>query len=761
MPGDRSDRREQTATVSRRLLSRIRTIMAGSGSGQERLDQVVKNIATEMVAEVCSFYLLRDSETLELFATEGLKPEAVHRTHLDVGEGLVGDIAANARPLALADAQSHPKFAYRPETGEEIFHSLMGVPIIRAGRVRGVFVVQNKTQRHYSEEEVESLETIAMVMAEMIAGGDLDAGGMNAPIDEASTMPMRFEGLTLNGGFGMGAAVLHQSRIKIEQVFAEDPGEEHRRLDAAYAEMHGALDTLMQGEELAEGGEHRDILEAYRLIASDAGWFAKIGDAIDTGLTAEAAVQKVQNDLRARMGQIEDPYLRERVHDIEDLGDRLLRHLIGEAAESSIDLPADIVLLARNLGPAQLFDYGPERLRALVLEEGSPTSHAAIVAKALDIPVVARADNVLRDVQNGDPVIVDGDSARVYLRPGDDIRRTFVEAAQQQTAILEKYKALKDLPATSQDGVDVSLMVNAGLIFDMRRLPQVGAAGVGLYRTEVPFMVRPSMPGLDEQTDIYSEVLKMAGDRPVVFRTLDLGGDKTLPYWAPESEENPALGWRSIRISLDRPAVFRRQLRALIRASAGRPLDIMFPMIANVEEFVAARALLDQEIEHHVSHAGVAPATIRAGCMLEVPALVFQLPALLRHADFVSVGSNDLMQFLFASDRGNTKLLGRYDTLAPAMLRLLRRVVHDCAAAGKSISLCGEMAGNPIDAMALVGLGFRTISMAPSRVPAVKAMIRSADVGALKAFVDGLVDLEEPSVRDRIIGYARENGIAI
>jgi len=761
MPGDRSDKREQSATVSRRLLSRIREIMAGTGTGQDRLDRVVKIIATEMVAEVCSFYLMRDGSTLELFATEGLKPEAVHQTHLDVGEGLVGDIAANARALALADAQSHPKFAYRPETGEEIYHSLMGVPVIRSGRVRGVIVVQNKTQRHYSDEEIESLETIAMVMAEMIAGGDLDTGGQGSPIDEDSTMPRRAEGLSLNGGLGMGEAVLYQSRIKIEQVFSDDSASEHERLDAAYAEMHGALDTLMQGEQLSEGGEHRDILEAYRLIASDAGWFNRIGEAIDTGLTAEAAVQKVQNDLRARMGQVADPYLRERVHDIEDLGDRLLRHLIGEAVVAPMEMPADIVLFARNLGPAQLFDYGPERLRALVLEEGSPTSHAAIVARALDIPVVARVEGVLDEIRSGDPVIVDGDSARVYLRPGDDIRKTFSEASEQQSAIKEEFKALRDLPAVTLDGVDVSLMINAGLIFDMRRLDQVGAAGVGLYRTEVPFMVRSRLPGLDEQTQIYAEVLSMAGDKRVAFRTLDLGGDKTLPYWSPETEENPALGWRSIRISLDKPAVFRRQLRALIRASAGRSLDIMFPMIANVQEFLDARALLDHEMALHAETGDPSPSELRAGCMMEVPALAFQLPALLRHVDFVSVGSNDLMQFLFASDRGNTKLLGRYDALSPPMLRLLRRVVHDCNAADTPVSLCGEMAGNPVDAMVLIGLGFRTISMTPSKAPAIKAMIRSLDVGKLRSFIDGLIDLEEPSVRDRVTTFAQENGVKI
>lgn len=624
-----------------------------------------------------------------------------------------------------------------------------------------MIVVQNKTQRHYSDEEVESLETIAMVMAEMIAGGDLGGSGLSESVDPISTRPIRFEGLGLNGGLGLGQAVLHSSRIRIDRVVSDDPKTEHDRLNNAYAEMHGALDTLMNGHSMQEGGEHRDILEAYRLIASDAGWMAKIGEAIDGGLTAEAAVQKVQNDLRARMSQISDPYLRERVHDIEDLGDRLLRHLIGEAEVEADHLPEDIVLIARNLGPAQLFDYGPEKLRGLVLEEGSPTSHAAIVARALDIPVIAKVEGILDEVRGGDPVIVDGESAQVYVRPGDDVRKTFADAAQLHRKVLKSHEALRDQPAVSADGVDVSLMINAGLIFDMRRLAAVGAQGVGLYRTEVPFMIRPRMPGLDEQVQIYTEVLDIAGDKPVVFRTLDLGGDKPLPYWSTDSEENPALGWRSIRISLDKPAVFRRQLRALIRAAAGRALHVMFPMIADVQEYIAARAMLDLELDRHRENGGAEPASLHVGCMLEVPALVFQLPALLRHVDFVSIGSNDLMQFLFACDRGNTKLLGRYDTLAPPMIRLLRRVVHDCNSTGKSVSVCGEMAGNTVDAMALLGIGLRTISMTPARVPAVKAMIRSLNIGELQAYIDTLIDLEDQSVRHYLLEYAAERGIAV
>jgi len=763
MPGDdRSEKnRDHASTVSRRLLARIRALMAGAGSAQDRLDQIVRVIAGELVAEVCSIYVRRAGDVLELFATEGLRIDAVHRTHLRVGEGIVGDIAAHARALALADAQKHPSFAFRPETGEEAFHSMMGVPVIRDGRVRGVIAVQNRTRRHYSEEEVETLETVAMVMAEMIAGGDLVGADELAPVDGIAVKPLRLEGLSLTGGIGLGQAVLHRSTVRIDRYVAEDLAAERGRLDKAYAEMHGALDNLMKRDALSGDGEHRDIMRSYQMIASDDGWMRKIADAIDGGLTAEAAVEKVQNDLRARMQQISDPYLRERIHDIEDLGDRLLRHLLGEAAVETESLPDDVVLVARNLGPAQLFDYGPERLRALILEEGSPTSHAAIVARALDIPVVAQVSGATGKVQPGDQVIVDGDGGRIYLRPGEDVQQTFAEALSQRSEQMRAYDEIRDEPARSLDGVDFSLLVNAGLMIDMQRLAAVGADGVGLYRTEVPFMVRPKFPGLEEQVKIYAEILESAGERPVVFRTLDVGGDKTLPYWSPGSEENPAIDWHSIRISLDRPAILRRQLRALIRAAAGRPLHVMFPMIAEVQEFIAARAMLDLELERHATKGGEPPSEVHAGCMLEVPALAFQLPALLRHADFISVGSNDLMQFLFASDRGNTRLMGRYDPLSPSVIRFLSRTVHECDIAGRSVSLCGEMAGSPVDAMALIAIGFRRLSMTPSSVGPIKAMIRSLDVGQLKRYMLKLRDIEDRSLREKLRAFAIDHGVAI
>ncbi len=763
MSGDRTQGNKAHGTqASRRLLSRVRTIMSEAGEAQERLDRIVAILAAEMVAEVCSLYVRRAGDVLELFASYGLLQGSVHATHLRIGEGLIGDIAAHARPLALSDAQSHPNFAYRPETGEEDYHSLMGVPAIRGGRVIGVLAVQNRTQRHYTDEEVETLETVAMLLAEMVAGGELVDRVELAPVDGIGIKPLRLEGLRLHGGIGMGTAVVHQSLYRVDQVVADDIDVEHKRLSAAYSEMHGALEDMMEDGALAKDGEHREVMEAYRMIANDAGWLGRLHEAVDSGLTAEAAVERVQNDLRARMGQIADPYLRERMHDIEDLGTRLMRHLHGDDASLNGDnLPENIVLVARNLGPAQLFDYDSSRLRALILEEGSPTSHAVIVARALDIPVLAQVKDVMDRIEAGDSVIVDGEASRVFIRPGEDVQQTFRDALDARTEQSLVYDGLRDLPARTRDGVDVSLFVNAGLLVDVRRMNETAADGIGLYRTEVPFMVRPEFPDVREQETIYREILDGADGKPVVFRTLDVGGDKVLPYWTPEAEENPAMGWRSIRISLDRPAMLRQQLRALVRATAGRELRVMFPMIAEVREFIRARALLDMELARHAAEDGVPPVRVLVGSMLEVPALAFQLPALLRHSDFLSVGSNDLMQFLFASDRGNTRLAGRYDTLSPPVLSFLQSIVRACDKAGKPISLCGEMAGYTLEAMVLVGLGFRNLSLVSSSVGPVKAMIRSLDLATLQGYLLALNDVDDGSLREKLRGFARDHGVEI
>ena len=748
-------------SVSRRLLARLRDVMAGGGSAEERLDKVVQLIARDVVAEVCSCYVMRAGEVLELFATEGLKKAAVHKTRLRVGEGLVGDIAAHARPLALADAQSHPNFAYRPETGEEIYHSLMGVPIIRGGRVIGVLVVQNRSMRHYTDEEIETLETVAMVLAELVASGELVNRDELVPVDGNAVLPLRLEGIRLNAGVGIGVAVLHQPRLTIRRLVAEDPEVENERLRLALAGIKTALDELFSRPEMHDG-EHRDVLETYRMFTEDKGWRGRIKEAIKSGLTAEAAVQKVHDDMRARMNQITDPYLRERLHDFEDIANRLLQFLAsGEDAVVKPELPEDAILIARTMGPMDLFDYDPARLRGLVLEEGSPTMHVAIVARALDVPVVGRCKDVLDKIEPLDPVIVDGDNGQVFVRPTDDIRDIFVESSYQRQQRAAQYAMLRDVPAVTRDGAPVRLMMNAGLLLDLQHLHESGADGIGLYRTELPFMARSALPDVEVQTALYTKILDQAEGKPVVFRTLDVGGDKILPYWNPNDEDNPALGWRSIRITLDRPAVLRAQLRALLRAAVGRELSVMFPMIAEVAELTQARAILDIEIARERRLGHPLPDSIKVGTMMEVPALAFQLDALLPLVDFVSIGSNDLTQFLFAVDRNNPRICDRYDALSPPMLTFLAQVARRCADAGVAMSVCGEMAGRPLEAMALIALGVRTLSVTSPSVGPVKAMIRSLEVAPLTAYLGGLLTSPAHSLRDKLRDWARDHRVVL
>ena len=748
-------------SVSRRLLGRLRDVMAGGGSAQERLDKVVTLIAADMVAEVCSCYVLRAGEVLELFSTEGLKRESVHQTRLRVGEGLVGDIAAHARPLALADAQSHPNFAYRPETGEEIFHSLMGVPIIRGSRVLGVVVVQNRTMRHYTDEEIETLETVAMVLAELVASGELVNRAELVPVDGNALLPLRLEGVRLNAGVGIGVAVLHRPRITIRRLVAEDPDVELERLKRALTGIKTALEELFERPEMRDG-EHRDVLETYRMFAEDKGWLNRISEAIRTGLTAEAAVQKVHDDTRARMSQITDPYLRERMHDFEDLANRLLQYLSGDGDEAPRgELPDAAILIARNLGPMELFDYDPKRLRGLVLEEGSATSHVAIVARALDIPVVGRVKDVLDKIEPADPVICDGDSGQVFIRPPEDIRETFAEALSQRQLRLAVYARLAELPAVTRNGERIAIHMNAGLLLDMQHLHDSGADGVGLYRTELPFMARSSLPDVAAQTLLYRKIIDQAEGKPVVFRTLDVGGDKVLPYWNPYEEDNPALGWRSIRITLDRPSVMRHQLRALLRAAAGREMSVMFPMIAEVAELVHARHLLDLEVERERAEGNPLPSRLRVGTMLEVPALALQLDALLSRVDFVSIGSNDLTQFLFAVDRGNPRIAERYDPLAPAMIRFMRYVAAKCRQYDVALSVCGEMAGRPLEAMALIGVGIRILSVAAPAIGPVKTMVRSLDIKALESYVSTLLNLPDHTLRNKLKCFALDHGVVL
>jgi len=743
------------------LLRRLREVMAEPVSAQDRLDKIVVLIAANMVAEVCSVYVLRVDGTLELYATEGLKREAVHQTVLRTDEGLVGLVASEANAINLSDAQAHPAFAYRPETGEEIYHSFLGVPILRAGNTLGVLVVQNRARRTYSEEEVEALQTTAMVLAEMIASGEL-ASLARPGAEPAVRRPLHLQGTPLNDGIALGHVILHEPRLVITNVIADDVGKERARLEAALTQLRADLDTMLERGDMADGGEHRDVLEAYRMFAYDRGWVHKLEEALLTGLTAEAAVERVQSDTRARMLRQTDPYLRERLHDLEDLAQRLLQQLLGHDYDKArTTMPENAVLVARMMGPAALLDYDRKKLRGLVLEEGGPTSHVAIVARALGIATVGEVDNATGLVDPGDAIIVDGGNGDVHIRPTPDMEAAYVERVRLRARRQLQYQALRDRPCVTRDGETVNLMLNAGLVIDLPHIEETGASGIGLFRTELQFMVAAQFPRTGEQLALYRAVLDAAAGRPVTFRTLDIGGDKLLPYMRNVDEENPALGWRAIRLGLDRPGLFRSQVRALLRAAAGRELRIMFPMVAAIHEFDEAKQLVERELTHLRRHGHRLPDRVEVGTMLEVPSLLYQLDALLERVDFLSVGSNDLLQFFYAVDRGNTRVSDRFDILSPPFLRALREIADKGRIHGKPVTLCGEMASKPIGALALVGLGYRSLSLAPSAVGPVKAMLLDVDSRAVKKLLDGLIDRPDASVREHLVRFAEAEGLAL
>lgn len=745
----------------RTLLRRLREVMASPQPAQEKLDQTVALIASNMVAEVCSVYLVRAGDILELFATVGLNPEAVHRTSLRVGEGLVGEIAARAAPLNLSDAQSHPNFAYRPETGEEIYHSLMGVPVVRAGRVLGVLVVQNRTQRHYAEEEVEALQTVAMVLAEVIGSGELISPNEVHSGTFAQGHPPKIDGLTLAGGLAIGQVVLHEPRLEVKRVIAEDPDAEQARLGVAIDDLRSSLDRLLGASDLGLEGEHHDVLETYRMFANDRGWIRRITDAIKDGLTAEAAVQRVQVDNRVRMARITDSYMRERLSDLDDLANRLIRHLMGLDIGSHNDLPDDTIVVARNLGPAEVLEYDRDKLRGIILAEGSPNAHVAIIAKALGIPVMGQVSGIVGIVDPGDQIIIDGDTDQVFLLPTQDIVESYEEALALREQRRLAYAEHRDLPAITRDGVHISLNINGGLLADLPHLNDTGADGIGLFRTEFQFLISATIPRLAAQRELYSQVLDAAGDKPVVFRTLDIGSDKVVPFLDRPKEDNPALGWRAVRMSLDRPALLRYQLRALLLAAENRTLNVMFPMVTDVAELVAVRSILDKELRRHERLGHAPPAVLRVGTMLEVPALAFQLDGVVDVVDFISIGSNDLIQYLFAVDRGNTLVTDRYDILSSAALSFMSTIIEKVNGAGTPLSLCGEAGGRPVEAMAMIGLGVRSLSMPAASIGPVKEMVRSLDVGALEPYLRSLMSSRDRSLRRKLIDFARDHGVEL
>lgn len=748
--------------AARSILTSLHEVMASRSGVQAKLNQVVESIGRGLDSEVCSIYLLREG-MLELFATRGLNQAAVHVTRLAVGEGLVGTIAENIETLNLAEAAAHPDFAFRPETGEEKFHSFAGVPIVRRERAVGVLSVQHVEPRRYEEVEIEALQTVAMVLSELIANADLIDEEDVAGLAPGQTGPERLKGLALVKGLAAGTAVFHQPRVQIEHIVAEDTEAELQRVYLAFDKMREQIDRMASQAEFGVGGEHEEVLETYRMFAYDEGWARRIKDAIASGLTAEAAIERVQQRTRMRMRQIDDPLLADRMHDLEDLSNRLLRIVSGQlGTAASQGLRGDTILIARNLGPAELLEYDRRRLKGVILEEGSLTAHVVIVARAMGVPVIGRVRSLRAIVREGDPLLLDADQGVVDVRPIPVMAQAFEARFARNRERQAHYAQMRDVVPTTRDGKRVVVMMNAGLRDDLPMLNLTGADGIGLFRTEFQFLVSATLPARERQTRLYRDVLDAAGDRPVVFRTVDIGGDKVLPYLRHndgETEENPAMGWRALRVALERDGLMKVQARALLEAAGGRTLNVMFPMVTEPWEFDAAKAIFDSQLSFLKQRKKVLPEAIRYGCMLEVPALAECLDILAPRISFLSVGTNDLTQFLFAADRSNPKLAERYDWLSPAILRFLRRVSGIVSPHGVNLTICGEMGGRRLEALALLGCGITRLSITPASVGPIKELIGKVDSAEIRAAMDLWLASPPPSMRTALQEWATARGI--
>ena len=720
-----------TESESRNLLMRLREAMAGDDAGQARLDKITQLIADSMHCEVCSVYLFRDDETLELCATQGLNVESVHQTRMRIGEGLVGRVAKFGKVVNTPDAPSAKGFRYMPETGEERYASFLGVPIQRLGEMLGVLVVQSKEAREFSSDAVYALEVVAMVIAEMTElGAFVGEGAALSPLHQ---QPVLLRATIAQEGAVEGHVWLHEPRVVVTNPIADDPHRELERLHEAVEELRVGVDKMLEVTQTGDK-EQLQVLEAYRMFANSKGWMRRMEEDIGRGLSAEAAVEKEQSQARARMLQVQDAYLRERLSDLDDLSNRLLRILTGQGSATGAEMPDDPVLVARNIGPGELLEYG-RSLRGIVLEEGSVGSHAAIIARALAIPLVVRTKRITNEALNGDHIMVDGEQGVVHLRPDDTVVGAFRDKIAMQAKAQERYASIRDKKAITRDGSRVHLLMNAGLMADLPSLENSGAEGVGLFRTELQFLVRNQMPKRSELVALYQRVLDSAGGKRVVFRTLDIGSDKVLPYMKPTDEPNPALGWRAIRVGMDKPGVMRMQLQALIRAANGRPLSIMFPFVAQFEEFRDAKAEVDKTIERERRLGHALPSKLEVGAMLETPSLAFAPQKFFDEVEFLSIGGNDLKQFFFAADRENERVRRRYDTLNVSYLSFIAQIVERCEISGTPLSFCGEDAGRPIEAVCLAAMGLRILSMRPASVGPVKSLLMRVDLGELRKII--------------------------
>jgi phosphotransferase system enzyme I (PtsP) len=593
------------------------------------------------------------------------------------------------------------------------------------------------------------------------------------------TVSRQIDGVSLNSGIGLGRAIIHQPagmKATGVEIQGQDTSikSELLNLDQAFIHLVDEIQMLIPQTESSflpknltqsqakSQADARDIFDVHLMMANDPGWKRQLRQRIHAGMTAAVAIDQTLNSIRETFkGEGMQSHWYERISDFEDLSSRLKRHLAGFNIPGILVDESAIIVVADRIGPAELLDYDRSRLTGLILVEQSQTSHVAIVARSLAIPVVGGMKNILQEIKPGDSLLVDGNEGRVYIRPVSEvISRYDAQVPFKKIRHVEpSSQTAAHLPTKTLDDVAISLLLNAGLVEDVNHIETAGAEGIGLYRTEIPFMMRPRLPNVNEQVKLYQEILKRAGRYPVVFRTLDVGGDKVLPYLERLKSEGPVKKGRAENIVFDRPILLRYQLRALIRASAGTELTIMLPMIAEVSEVQAARELLDNEVNRQKDKGNAVPTKIRLGAMIEVPSLVYQLPQLFPHVDFLSVGSNDLFQFFYAIDREYPKLTARYDVLSPTFLSMLKFIQNQCEGAKVPLSICGEMAGRPLEALALIGLGYRILSMSAAAIPPIKNMIQSLSYQEISDYMGTVCVPSHPNIRQSLHDFAKGHEI--
>lgn len=723
------------------VIKRIHNELGNEQNG-EKLSSVIRIVAEESKAVSVDMYIKADDVTLEHIASF---PANETVTAIRVGEGVVGKAGADNRTSFV-----------KTKSDFQIALSLK-----RWNKSVGVLHITYPKKHDYAEDEIESLETICMFLSEFIASEEMAAYIKKIIKSRGIVSKDRLKGTVINAGFGLGNVVVHRRRKPVTEVFAKDKDKELQILEQARLKMNEDLDAKISRESLSKG-DHVEILDAYRMIANDKGWYNRIISHINAGLTAEAAVEQAYSEMWARLSGATDSYLKERLHDLRDIADRLRLYLSGEDCNANVnDKYEDIVIVATSMGPADLMDYDYKKIRALIIEECTPTMHVAIVAKALNVPVVAKIEGLFKDVKDGALIAVDGKDGSVFVNPSKSVIERISKLVEEKQKELKQIQKVKNLKSKTKDAERVNLYLNIGMDFDFDYIKSTKCDGVGLYRTEILFMSTDKMPDINKQVECYKKLYDAADGKKIVFRSLDVGSDKLLPYWNSITEDNPAIGWRSIRITLDRRTILRKQMRAFIRAASGRELNVMFPMISNLDEFLEAKETFMFAYEREKREGYEMPSKVNLGLMIEVPSVVFQLREILKFCDFISVGTNDLYQFFFACDRGNTRLNGRYDVLSAPFLNLMKKIIKEANMAGVPCSVCGEMASSPLDAMALIGLGLRNLSVSGASYGKVKAMIRSLSAKEIEDYLNNILSSSRKTLRPQLKAYAADHAIEI